>query len=264
MLYNVACVSSLGMASFGLFYYYNKNKAEEVMYEVSCGLVKTYHRVSLGIEKFKEWYKSQNNNETKTLLDNTNLGNTNLGNTNLDNINKNIILNTKSETDFEFVGLKLEDHKFKKYCCYIPLASNSNIFETDFDLMFIKKTENKEKYYKRIENKSELKEFNKQEATFKQFEKPFLQIELIQEDIEGGTSRTSIHKFLDNFYFEGNKLLDKIFLQWYLSTFMNIELDDNYTLHIIDADINMCTLKNKCIKLILKDDKECYTIMDNK
>ena len=168
MLYNVACVSSLGMASFGLFYYYNKNKAEEIMYEVSWGLVKTYHRVSLGIEKFKDWYKSQNNNETKTLLDNTNLGNTNL-----DNINKNIILNTKSETDFEFVWLKLEDHKFKKYCCYIPLASNSNIFETDFDLMFIKKTENKEKYYKRIENKSELKEFNEQEETFKQFEKPF-------------------------------------------------------------------------------------------
>ena len=64
------------------------------------------------------------------------------------------------DLDFEFVGLKLEDHKYKKYCCYIPLASNSNIFETDFDLMFIKKTENKEKYYKRIENKSELKEFN--------------------------------------------------------------------------------------------------------
>ena len=85
MLYNVACVSSLGMASFGLFYYYNKNKAEEVMYEVSWGLVKTYHRVSLGIEKIKDWYKSQNNNETKKLLDDTNLDNTNLD-SNIQNI----------------------------------------------------------------------------------------------------------------------------------------------------------------------------------
>lgn len=253
MLYNFACISSLGMTSFGLFYYYNKNKAEDIIYEVSWGLVKTYHRVSLGIEKIKDWCKSQNKDATKTQLVNTKLDNTKL-----DNINKNIVLNTKSETNLEFIGLNFYNNQFEKHC-HIYTGPNNYILETEFDLMFIKKTENNEEYYKRIENKTEL---NDQKVEFKLFEKPFLQIELIQEDIEGGTSRTSIHKNLDNFYLEGNKILDKIFLQWYLSIFMDIELGDNYTLHIIDADINMWTIKNKCIKLNIKDDKESYTIIE--
>ena len=85
----------------------------------------------------------------------------------------------------------------------------------------------------------------------------FLQVEISERDIEGGDKRTSIHKNLEHFYVEGNKLFDGVFLQWYLLTYFNMILPNKYTLHLIDKDINMFSLKNdEYIKLKNKNEKE--------
>ena len=95
-------------------------------------------------------------------------------------------------------------------------------------------------------------------------EKPFLQVEISQIDVEGGSQRTSIHKYLEHFYVEGNKLFDKNFLKWYLQEYYAIELGGNYILHIIDTDINMFELKpNEFIKLKnKKEQNKLYTVMN--
>ena len=248
----LACTSTIGIASFGLFYYFNKNKAEKIMYEASWGLVTTYHRITLSIENIKDWYKTLNTDEEEIemLINND---------TDLNDNKINQITTPNTKVKLEFFGLTLFGTNFEKYS-QLYSGPSKHILETNFDLMFIKKTEKEEEYYKRIENKNEL---NNEEVEFEILEKPFLQIELIQEDIEGGTTRMSIHKKLDNFYLEGNKILDKIFLQWYLFTFMDITLNENYTLHVIDSDVNMFTLKNKYIKLKKKDEKEkLYNIIE--
>ena len=125
--------------------------------------------------------------------------------------------------------------------------------------MLLKKTQDDDIFYRRIEDKSTdiyITEFEK-------FNKPFLQIELT-EDIES-VERKSIHKYLDQFYIKGNKVLDNKFLKWYMLYFYSHELSDNYTLHMIDTDINMLTINNnEYIKLKDNGEKEkTYNVVKN-
>ena len=78
-------------------------------------------------------------------------------------------------------------------------------------------------------------EFDKN--NFKIIERPFLQVELEQN----GTKK-EIHEYLHYFYLEGNKIFDKIFLKWYLDYWYQINLEEEYKLHIIDNNINIFTL----------------------
>ena len=56
-----------------------------------------------------------------------------------------------------------------------------------------------------------IKDTCKDSFTFIKVEKPFIQVELEQNG-----KIIEIHKFLKEHYFEGNKILDKHFLQWYI------------------------------------------------
>ena len=69
--------------------------------------------------------------------------------------------------------------------------------------------------YKRINEKVEITN----ECIFEQVKKPFLSVE-----IEQNGERISIHDKLKQFYINGNVLLDRIFLQWYLETFHGMNL----------------------------------------
>ena len=84
----------------------------------------------------------------------------------------------------------------------------------------------------------------------------------ITREIEVTTNeRTAIHKNLSGFYIQGNKLLDKSFLKWYMSEFYSINLDSEYTIHLIDTDINMLKMNsNEHVKL--KEEKT-YTVVSN-
>jgi hypothetical protein len=111
------------------------------------------------------------------------------------------------------------------------------IIDTSFDLMMVKNDKNKENntYYKIIYDKADLKSY-----TIKNTGKIFLQVE-----IEQFGKRTSIHNFLEPFYVNNNKILDEVFLKWYLQHFYNMILSENYTIHIIDSNINMFTIKKQ-------------------
>ena len=74
-------------------------------------------------------------------------------------------------------------------------------------------------------------------------------------EIEQFGKRTSIHNFLEPFYVNNNKILDEVFLKWYLQHFYNMILSENYTIHIIDSNINMFTIKKQNAIVI---DKKIY------
>jgi hypothetical protein len=58
---------------------------------------------------------------------------------------------------------------------------------------------------------------------------------------------------INDFYIEDNILCDQKFLQWYLNTFFNVDLVDNYTCTIMDTDINFITLDKNSHIVIKKD-----------
>ena len=63
---------------------------------------------------------------------------------------------------------------------------------------------------------------------------PFLQVELKQ-----GGEKILLDKGLSDFYFNGNKILDEIFLKWFLDYYnYGVKLQEEYTIKIMDNDIN--------------------------
>ena len=128
--------------------------------------------------------------------------------------------------------------------CYIE--DNDYIKNTNFDLMFLKKMEDNTTMYKRIFDKETI------DINMVKIEKPFIQIELCQDN-----KNIPIHKKLEGFYLEDNKILDTIFLRWYVKTFYDIILNENYTLSVIDTEICMFKMtKEQHIKI-----KEKYELI---
>ena len=116
-------------------------------------------------------------------------------------------------------------------------------------IMFLMTTINGENYYKRTE---EPEKTDSEYLTFT--DKPFIQVEYLED----GKCVLDIHEHLTGFYVNGNMILDKIFLEWYLYYYYNRELADNYTLQIFDKDILMFDLSSQD-HILLEDNK--YTIV---
>jgi len=81
--------------------------------------------------------------------------------------------------------------------------------------------------------------------------KPFVQVELIEER---HVSPYDIHTNLLGFYVNGNIILDKSFLEWYLRYYYDRDLPDKYTIRVFDKDVNMFSLKEG-EGVMLKDNK---------
>ncbi len=101
--------------------------------------------------------------------------------------------------------------------------------------------------YKRL---GSTKEVNNQEFEA-EADKQFLQIELNESGIT-----TEIHEHMQGFYIHGNKLLDRVFLGWYMDFWYDHELKPNYTLQIFDKDVNMLCLGPEDSVTITKDGYE--------
>ena len=112
-------------------------------------------------------------------------------------------------------------------------------------MFLIKKVEDKE-LYKRLIDKNEITENFEMKIT----KKPFIQVELCQNE-----NKSSIHKHLEHFYIENNKLLDKPFVSWYVKTFYGLLLDDEYSLSIIDSDVNMFKLNSEQYVVLTENKK---------
>ena len=117
-------------------------------------------------------------------------------------------------------------------------------------IMFLSTKINDVTYYKRTNDPS------KKDTEYDTFsDKPFVQVEYIEDDDESGA--LDIHQHLTGFYVNENIILDRAFLEWYLSFYFNRPVADKYSLRIFDKDVNMFNVgSDECI--ILKDNG--YTV----
>lgn len=245
MLFYFACAGSVSAIGYGFLYLVDRDLAEDVAQTVSWNAVKLYHKANLEVEKTKRWCKTIQKNNTRIASNNDKSVNNDTRIEMVEPINKIINKNT-------FIGYKTSD----------STTYTSNNIENDsyfkdetFDVMLIKReTKDKEILYKRVEDKSDIDLNN---TSFDKVEKPFLQVEIEITTNE----RRAIHKNLSKFYIQGNKLLDKSFLKWYMAEFYSTNLDSEYTIHVIDTDINMLKMNsNEHVKL--KEEK-AYTVVSN-
>lgn len=207
VLYYLAGVSVVGSIGFGLFYLYDEKTATTIMEDFSWSAVRTYHRVNMETNNLRRYLENEFVEEKNS---------------------------DKEESDEEE-----EEEKLIQFMGYTndgsvytsdELENNNYIDDEDFDMMMLIKRENGGSLYKRIHQKGEVSS----EIEFEKVIKPFLSVE-----VEQNNNRIAIHDNLKSFYINGNVLLDKIFLKWYLEEFYGMNLEDNYKIHIIDSNIEM-------------------------
>tara|TARA_B100001287_G_scaffold243262_1_gene219210 strand:+ start:8 stop:727 length:720 start_codon:yes stop_codon:yes gene_type:complete len=233
LLYYLAGVTMVGTVGFGVLYLYDRDTANDIAQQVSWNAVKAYHKANLEVSNLKRWYET-NTRERISRSD--------------DEEDENELDEIVSNSTIEFLGYNKIDDTTYTTC---DLEENSYIEDTEFDLMFLKKKDEDIDLYKRIHSKNDID----QNIKMNKIEKPFIQIELCQNE-----GKTSIHKKLEGFYLEDNTLLDESFLNWYVKTFYGLLLDDNYKLSIIDSDINMFKIeKGQYIEL---NEKKQYQLVN--
>ena len=207
MLYYLAGVSVVGTIGFGLFYLYDESTATAIMEDFSWSAVRAYHRVNMETNNLRRYLENEFVEEKNS---------------------------DKEESDEE-----IEEEKLVQFMGYTndgsvytsdELENNQYIDDESFDMMMLIKKENEDSLYKRIHQKGEISS----EVEFEKVAKPFLSVE-----VEQNNNRIAIHDNLKSFYINGNMLLDKTFLKWYLEEFYGMNLEDNYKIHIIDSNIEM-------------------------
>ena len=207
MLYYLAGVSVVGTIGFGLFYLYDESTATAIMEDFSWSAVRAYHRVNMETNNLRRYLENEFVEEKNS---------------------------DKEESDEE-----IEEEKLVQFMGYTndgsvytsdELENNQYIDDESFDMMMLIKKENEGSLYKRIHQKGEISS----EVEFEKVDKPFLSVE-----VEQNNNRIAIHDNLKSFYINGNMLLDKTFLKWYLEEFYGMNLEDNYKIHIIDSNIEM-------------------------
>ena len=78
---------------------------------------------------------------------------------------------------------------------------------------------------------------------------PFLQVELNQCG-----EKTLLDNGLSDFYFNGNKILDEIFLKWFLDYYnYGADLEDEYSIKIMDNNVNFVELSRGDYVVLNKD-----------
>ena len=106
--------------------------------------------------------------------------------------------------------------------------------EANPSIIFLKTKYGNIEYFVRTENPLEE---NTEHTTLE--ERPFVQVEFM----EGDRAAVDIHTKLAPFYVAENRILDRPFLEWYLSYYYDIHSFGEYVLKIFDKDVNMLTLK---------------------
>lgn len=208
-IYYLAGISVLGGIGFGLLYFYDEHVATGIIEDFSWSAVRAYHRVNMETNNLRRYLENE-------IIDEKN--------------------SDKEESDEEdelenvikFIGYNKDGSIYTS----IKLKNNSYINDEHFDLMLL--LNENEGVYKRINQKEEINN----ECLFEKVEKPFLSVE-----IEQNGERIAIHDNLKRFYINGNMLLDQIFLKWYLESFLGMNLEEGYKIHIIDSNIDMQQLQ---------------------
>ena len=209
MLYYLAGVSVVGTIGFGLFYLYDENTATAIMEDFSWSAVRAYHRVNMETNNLRRYLENEFS-EGK--------------NSDVEEDDESI--NVEEEKLVSFLGYNDDGSVYTTD----ELENNSYIDDENFSMMMLVKKDEEEDLYKRIYEKGEISS----ELLFEKVSKPFLSVE-----VEQNNNRIAIHDQLKGFYINGNMLLDKVFLKWYLEEFYGMNLEDDYKIHIIDSNIEM-------------------------
>jgi hypothetical protein len=106
----------------------------------------------------------------------------------------------------------------------------------NLNVIFLNRNLDNKEYLKRIENIDQIE--NITDETLEPIEKQFIQVEYITEK-NGKEEIYDIHNHLGKFYVNGNIILDRYFLDWYLHSYYNMDLDESYKLRIFDKDVLM-------------------------
>ena len=155
------------------------------------------------------------------------------------------------------LGIELEEEDEEKRVVSYSLSTDetttSGTIPPSFDMLFIKKKIDEHTYCKRIHAG-----VNLETLTFTPSKKPFIQVELKYDN-----RSIEIHDYLDYFNIVGNHILDTLFLKWYMKYWYHITLTDDYTLHIIDTDVNIIELSPSQSVLIEKDTYKIVTCAES-
>ena len=209
MLYYLAGVSVVGTIGFGLFYLYDERTATTIIEDFSWSAVRAYHRVNMETNNLRRYLETEfsegKNSDIEEDED-----------------------ESEEEEDklVSFLGYNDDGSVYTTD----ELENNNYIDDESFNMMMLVKKEEDSRLFKRIHEKGEIST----EVKFEKVTKPFLSVE-----VEQNNNRIAIHDKLKGFYINGNMLLDKIFLKWYLEEFYGMNLEDNYKIHIIDSNIEM-------------------------
>ena len=152
-----------------------------------------------------------------------------------------------SSEDSEYNEVIVYNHNLKRsFSCNsenfyekTDILNNNNI-----KLILYHHMEDDDETYKRIDRMRDIEILREDEDDLEilGIDKQFIQVEYITEDDEGNEKIVDIHSNLGDFYVKGNIILDRYFLEWYLETFYDIEVAENYKLRFFDKDVNMFTL----------------------
>ena len=209
MLYYLAGVSVVGTIGFGLFYLYDERTATAIMEDFSWTAVRAYHRVNMETNNLRRYLENELS-EGK--------------NSDIEEDDESI--DEEEEKLVTFLGYNNDGSTYTTD----ELENNNYIDDESFSMMMLVKKDEEQNLYKRIHEKGEISS----ELLFEKVDKPFLSVE-----VEQNNNRIAIHDQLKGFYINGNMLLDKIFLKWYLEEFYGMNLEDDYKIHIIDSNIEM-------------------------
>ena len=205
-LYYLFASGTLGASALGFYYLYDRNGAEGLMYSATWKCVTLYARV-------EDFYYKRISPTITSLFESEN-----------------------NSFESTFVRTDLSSNKTDKITIHNLDTDKYEILDNvtdniNFDWGFKRK---------KINNDFKCRIFEDWESInndFKNIEKPFLQVELEQNG-----EKKEIHEYLHYFYLDGNKILDKAFLKWYMNYWYQMDLANTYKLHIIDNNINIFTL----------------------
>jgi hypothetical protein len=152
-----------------------------------------------------------------------------------------------SSDDNEYNEVIVYNHNLKRSfsCNAENFYEKTDIINNDnIKLILYHHMEDNVETYKRINRMKDIEILKEDEDDLEilSINKQFIQVEYIIEDDEGNEKIVDIHSNLGDFYVKGNIILDRYFLEWYLETFYDIEVAENYKLRFFDKDVNMFTL----------------------
>ena len=198
-------------AGFGAYYFYDQDAARLTTIQLTWNVIHCYVKLTDFFKptgkKVQEKKPNDNINEKSTTL----------------KPHQSIVYYVENENN-TYITDNITEKSFEHIQSAKPLIM---FLKTHYkcDMVYFKRTQNP------LANTTEYLTLN---------ERPFIQVEFIETDQKA----LDIHSNLSPFYVEGNIILDVAFLKWYLHNYYDRPSFGEYTLKIIDKNVNMFTIDN--------------------